>query len=170
MAIRTRKTKEAKNSRPDGPLAPDSTKTEADHFGNRDKVIQSLREELVGPAAHGEDLDCSIPVLFESPADLYKPYVQKDTGEEIISGERPRKRYGIGVLYPLERKERLDEPEESAGVPPDTDQPVTTPNFDKKLEKIASRGGRGAEAETDDFDLSSANLMRQRSMGVSFLG
>jgi hypothetical protein len=62
----------------------------ATHMENRTQLIISLREELVGPSPQGEELDCSGEIRFEDAS-----------GEEILMRDRPVKRYGVGVLYPI---------------------------------------------------------------------
>src|SRR6185437_4568955 len=68
---------------------------------SREQVLQALREELVGPSPQGKPLDCSKALRFSDWDVAEGPYRQHDTGEEILTGDRPVKRYGIGVLYPL---------------------------------------------------------------------
>ena len=71
------------------------------HFNNRQAILKSLKQELVGPSPAGNELDCSQPVTFEKVSESYGPWRQKDSGEEVIQRDSPTKRYGIGVLYPL---------------------------------------------------------------------
>ena len=73
----------------------------ATHMENRTQLIQSLKEELVGPSPQGEELDCSGEIHFEDARDSYGPWRQKNSGEEILMRDRPVKRYGVGVLYPI---------------------------------------------------------------------
>ena len=72
-----------------------------DHIADRDLILNSLKEELVGPAPAGEELDCTQPVRFDDMDQSYRCYRQKGSGEEILQRDSPTKRYGIGVLYPF---------------------------------------------------------------------
>ena len=70
------------------------------HFENRNGILNSLREELVGPSPTGMEIDCTVSIKFEDPKEAYKPWRQKGSGDEILQRDSPSKRYGIGVLYP----------------------------------------------------------------------
>ncbi len=72
---------------------------------NRDKLEQSLREELVGPSPQGEPIDCTQPLRFENWSASNGPWHQAANGEEILQRDRPTKRYGIGVLYPFQTED-----------------------------------------------------------------
>ena len=71
-------------------------------FVNRELMLDALRRELVGPDPQGDPIDCSAKVAFQEQQESYGPYRDRTTGEEILQRDRPTKRYGIGVLYPLE--------------------------------------------------------------------
>ncbi|MDF5724002.1 MAG: hypothetical protein PUP91_26765, partial [Rhizonema sp. PD37] len=74
------------------------------HIENRDKIIQSLREELVGPSPQGKAINCSGEITFNSAQEgFYGPWIQ-DNGEEILQRDSPTIRYGVGVLYSLNTK------------------------------------------------------------------
>ncbi len=154
-----------------------------DHEGNRDRVIQELVEELVGPSPRGEELDCDAPIVFHDAKSSYAPRIQRGSGEEILQRDSPTRRYGVGVLYPanvaMEADATVQEdpiPEDSNGAEPpqqgysaNSDDPVTN-DWVHGIEKIGKRnGGSGDESVLDDFDLSTANAFRPSSMGVSFL-
>ncbi len=149
-----------------------------DHVANRDKVLERLRDELVGPSPCGEDIDCSGEIRFADAALGYRPYRQLGSGEEILQRDTPTKRYGIGVLYPIcaaPGPEDLDvqapplDPAEAADIPADGAE-LLQASAAVDCEKIAARSERHLpEADEDDFDLSSANAYKPSSMGVSFL-
>jgi hypothetical protein len=149
-----------------------------DHIANRDTVLRGLRQELVGPCPHGQEIDCTRQVQLDDAEVAYLPYRQLGSGEEILQRDSPSKRYGIGVLYPMEA--RIDPQELDAQIPPpdpDPDAPRTERGAGPLLEsaaqdcaKIADRAeARSPEADSDDFDLSTANAYRPSSMAVSFL-
>lgn len=149
-----------------------------DHITNRDAIIRGLRQELVGPCPLGRGIDCTLPVQLDDAAMAYLPYHQLGSGEEILQRDSPSKRYGIGILYPIEA--RVGPQELGAQLPPlDPDYGVagtergTGPLLESAAQdcaKIADRAeARLPEADTDDFDLSTANAYRPSSMAVSFL-
>jgi len=148
-----------------------------DHIKNRDQIIQSLKEELVGPSPQGQTIDCSKEVKFTSDQDFYRPWRQHN-GEEILQRDPPLTRYGVGVLYPylgLKLDDSgLDRDSEMVG---SQDQQTTaslsdlvTEDVSKVLEEIKEGIANNKEPESDDFDLSPANAFMPSSMGVSFLG
>ena len=149
-----------------------------DHIANRDTVLRGLREELVGPAPRGQEIDCSGEVQFEEAEAGYRPHRQLGSGEEILQRNAPTKRYGIGVLYPMAAQpgpEEVDaqapplDPRETDGTPADGADPLLATAV-QDVERITARAERRLpEAEADDFDLSSANAYKPSSMGLSVL-
>lgn len=149
-----------------------------DHIANRDVILQALREELVGPCPVGEEIDCNAAIQLDDAEPAYRPYRQSRTGEEILQRDAPTKRYGVGVLYPVEA---LISPEELETQPPAPDEKVGPESPDsapepltasavRDCEAIAARAEhRLPEADSDDFDLSSANAYKPSSMAVSLL-
>lgn len=148
------------------------------HIANRDAVLQALREELVGPCPLGPDIDCSQAIQLEDAEAAYRPYRQLGSGEEILQRDSPTKRFGVGVLYPMEAKvppHELDAqlpPSEEEATPPRSDnaREALAPSALHDCEAIAARAEhRLPEADSDDFDLSSANTYKPSSMAVSLL-
>ncbi|MEK6259922.1 MAG: helicase-related protein [Planctomycetota bacterium] len=149
-----------------------------DHLANRDAVLLALRQELVGPCPLGQEIDCAAAVQLDDAETAYRPYRQLGTGEEILQRDSPTKRFGVGVLYPMEAK---DEPQElQAQLPPpdpesDDSELESAPQLLQvtavtDCERIAERAERRLpEADSDDFDLSSANAYRPNSMAASLL-
>ncbi len=73
---------------------------------NRQKVIDSVKEEIIGPGLIRDHYKKFNPVgstVFESLEELYKPYYWEVGGqkEEILQRETPTQRYVSGVLFPL---------------------------------------------------------------------
>ena len=150
----------------------------ADHIANRDAVIRALRQELVGPHPIGEEIDCAAAIRLDDVEAAYRPYRQRGTGEEILQRDSPTKRYGVGVLYPMEVP--IPPVELEAQLPPPDDEPARpeqenarealTASAVHDCEEIAARvEHRLSDADTDDFDLSSANAYKPSSMAVSLL-
>src|SRR5688572_23585695 len=71
------------------------------HIANRDRIIDALRQELVGPSPQGKEIDCTETLVFEDVTTSYGSWRQLKSGEEILLRDSPTKRYGIGVLYPI---------------------------------------------------------------------
>src|SRR5437660_7006740 len=72
-----------------------------DYVEGRSIILQTLREELVGPSPQGKEIDCNQLISFDDAKQSYGPWRQQDSGEEILMRDPPCKRYGVGVLYPL---------------------------------------------------------------------
>lgn len=160
----------------------------SDHKADRDQLLSYLRYELLGPwepwtegtrvAPVGAELDVGEDLKFDDREAAYGPFVQGGSGEEILQRDRPCRRYGVGVLYPvgvaLENDPDLDqgtagETPESAALANDGPavEPLTVAG-EESIKRIAERQGSG-EAEDDDFDLTGANEYRPSTMAVSFL-
>jgi hypothetical protein len=145
------------------------------HMENRRRIIQALREELVGPSPQGNEIDCSGEIKFSEQEESYGPWKQKGNGEEILLRDTPVKRYGVGVLYPLGAAYETAPEEETAaataGNPEvsSSEDPLTSKGL-KDIEEIEKRSERGGiEPDVDDFDLTTANAYQPSSMAISFL-
>jgi hypothetical protein len=150
----------------------------ADHISNRDAVLQVLRQELVGPHPVGEEIDCAGPIQLDDAEAAYRPYRQRGTGEEILQRDPPTKRYGVGVLYPMEVPFAPEEIEAQLPPPDEETDSAQTQNAREVLTQSAVRDCEGiaarveqrlSDSDTDDFDLSSANAYKPSSMAVSLL-
>jgi len=147
-----------------------------DHHAGREAVVEALKAELVGPDPRGEPLDTSAPVVFDSAKDSYGPWVELQTGEEILQSDRPTGRYGIGVLYP--RKLPAQEEPEPADLPVGGDEtdpddgaaiPKTAAGEAGRKEKAVARATAKDGAVDDAYELAGANDYRPSSMALSFL-
>ena len=140
-----------------------------DHIAGREHVIQTLREELQGPSPQGDPIDCSTQIVFNDPKASYGPWKQQGSGEEILQRDGPLKRYGIGVLYPLEVLDEADIEETTADVEGGESE-LLTKDAQTQLGQIADRDGDIAiDAASDDLDLANANQHRPSTIGISFL-
>lgn len=150
----------------------------ANHIADRGLILDSLREELVGPSPQGEAIDTSHAIRFPDASSSYGPWRQTN-GEEILQRDRPFKRYGIGVLYPLGTSIEVDPPtteeavDQPGAVPDEDDVEVLTDSAAKDLERAAQAAEVASvsrlDADPDDFDLTQANEYRPSTMAVSFL-
>ncbi len=140
-----------------------------DHIATREKILNTLRRELVGPDPIGEPLDCSHAVTFATREESYPPRTHAGTGEEILQRDRPSKRYGVGVLYPIGRQE--DAPGDETDTTSSPPSPSVLDNDAKKeVEVMEDRGRDRSARDTDDLDLSLANSYQPSTMGVTFFG
>ena len=140
------------------------------HVENRKRLLAAMREELTGPSPAGEEIDCEQGISFDTSKEAYKPWKQKDSGEEILIHASPLQRYGAGVLYPsqqlvVETSAELNTNEDEVDVLVDDDEPPLNPDAFKQA---AGRTG-GQDIEMDDFDLSMANSYQPSTLGLSFL-
>jgi len=149
-----------------------------DHVLNRGKIIDALREEMIGPSPQGRPFPCEGQLAFGTEDQAYAPWHQSDTGEEILQSESPTKRYGVGVLYPADTPAEVpveqqpgvnatDDEERSETGPP-AEEMISTEVQDV-LTAAQLRGGNLEATADDDLDLSTANSFRPSSIGVSFL-
>ncbi len=141
----------------------------ADMFAARKHLISELRGELLGPSPRGKEVDITAELKYPSYEAANGPFTQPN-GEEVLTGDRPLKRYGIGVLYPVNTPV-LTEPETS-----DNDQAavdLTAADAGEQPEPqvadLALKQRSVSEAADEDLPLSTANSMRPSSCGVSFL-
>lgn len=149
---------------------------------SRKKMIRFLREEVMGPSAFGKKLPLDHQLQFEDMEEFYGPHIQQGSGNEIIKGESPRRRYGVGVLFPagspdsIRKEEDLDsgEPadmEVGRATDPDAAELPITEQAQKAIEKSQEKrsGGGATERDGAETEISLANQQRPSSMGISFL-
>lgn len=153
-----------------------------DHTAGRDELLAYLRYELVGPweswdngpavVATGRELDTSGDLRFNDKEASYGPFVQSGNREEILQRDRPCKRYGVGVLYPvsvgleseLDREENVSSEAEVEST--DHVEPLTA-DGEQNIRAIVERRNT-QEPPDNDFDLSGANGFQASAMAVSF--
>jgi hypothetical protein len=148
------------------------------HLAGRTAILQALKEELLGPAPAGVELDFDSPISFENRSDSFGPFCQKGTGEEVLLRNGPSQRYDIGVLYPFKSEVKvgedlsqagdagigrlvlLDEEGENAPGQPENGQ-VQTTKLNPSPEMVAG--------EANEEALALANAYRPSSIAISFL-
>lgn len=143
--------------------------TSLSHIENREKLTQFIRSEMMGPCLTGEDrLDCSGEIRIGKWEEAGKPWVQKETGDEIIRHDTPVNRYGIGVLYPPQVTHEEIAPADNEA--PDGKTEEAESKEEQKVPEIKSVGRSEFDvSDTDDFDLSLTNTLQPSSMAISFL-
>ena len=152
------------------------------HLEDRDVVIQRLREEIVGPQPLGDPVNLSQPPRFERFFDAWKPARQADSGEEILTRDRPTKRYGSGVLFPpgtegedggegtASRDDVLSEDDYILSPATNVSEDSPSLRSDTRIEEMRERAPRsGVDDPQHDLDISAANQFRPSVMAISFL-
>ncbi len=137
--------------------------SETDNSANRDRIINNLREEMIGPAPAGEDLDCTAEIVFADAATAYRAYRQMANGDEILQRDGPLNRYGAATLHPLEKKKEKDAPiidKHSTG---------RIVFEDVEDESNYNDSVNSDEPDPDFLNLATANQELPSSMAISFL-
>lgn len=137
--------------------------SETNNSANRDRIINNLREEMIGPAPAGEDLDCTAEIVFADTATAYRSYRQMANGDEILQRDGPLNRYGAAVLHPLEKKKETDSPVI------DTHSTGQIVFEDDDAESNHNDSANSDVADSDFLNLATANQELPSSMAVSFL-
>ncbi|MGO4548291.1 helicase-related protein [Paenibacillus sp. 2TAB23] len=135
---------------------------------NRDALYDSLKEEFIGPSVANKSitLNTDKTVLFGKAEELYKPYKDQKTGEEILQ-QPPSRRYGSAVLYPLRtRKEEVLEEKEENNNDQSLEENLVFEEATKDLEIIDNHDA--IDEEDTELDMVSANAYHQSSMAISF--
>ena len=137
--------------------------SETGNSANRDRIINNLREEMIGPAPAGEDLDCTAEIAFDNVATAYRAYRQMANGDEILQRDGPLNRYGAAVLHPLEKKKQSDVS------PFDRNSTGQIVFEDDDAESNHNDSVNPEGTNLDFLDLATANQELPRSMAISFL-
>lgn len=146
---------------------------------DHEELISRVREELLGPSPAGEKIDCAGRIEFLRAEDSYGPYRQAGEGDEILMRDAPLRRYGVGVLFPVEGRSGgstgADEADESLDSEPNVDLEALEPSSsfesrENSLEAMRKRtSGTRGEDTVDDFEIGNSNVFQPSSMSVSFL-
>ncbi|WP_137789182.1 helicase-related protein [Bacillus sp. E(2018)] len=137
---------------------------------NRQKVINNVKEEIIGPGQIRPHYIKFSPIgttLFESREELYKPYYWEVGGEkeEILQRETPTQRYVSGHLFPLGTSESNEVTLETPiGKEPNEVQE------DDKVDKLFERK-EDLEATEDDGEVElfpQRNDFMPSTMGLTF--
>jgi len=129
----------------------------------------------MGPAPHGDAVDCSGKIIEADEEVFYKPQRAMGSSQEIMKDEAPHTRYGVGVLYPAPTANDSNDTEgEIMDVAEVHNGEIIAQVLDEKAAENLETGKRKLSSAADVADdesssLSLANTMRPASMGVSFL-
>lgn len=137
-----------------------------DNLLNRTALLKGLRAEVIGPEPQGKPEQVSKRQLM-SFEEFRRPRKQIN-GEEILWQDRPTKRYGAAVLYPIGVTEVSESADADAGSGVSSDEDtVAREAVTASAEKIGSR--RGETDDDGDYDISLANSFRPSAVGLSCL-
>lgn len=139
----------------------------------RDDIENQLRREIWGPTGDrlGSPLDISRDVEFEGSAGARGIWHDAATGQEIIP-VRPRRRYGVGVLYPIDSDVRSNESgfdgtDADAEVEPDVES-IDADSGDDLESGLSPDAIAGVPLDSsDDFDLSQTQSRKPAALGVT---
>jgi hypothetical protein len=134
----------------------------------RSVVEDAVRRELFGPAPdeppRGQPLDCASGKLqFPTREAARGLWYDAATGQEVLTGFDPLRRYGIGVLHSggADRSTAEDDLTWVSGLGESEEEPdEDTPEITGAI--------RQDVADPDDFDLTDANSFKPRAMALSF--
>lgn len=137
----------------------------------RSKVLAALRAELLGPLQTfegdpiGKPLNLAQTLGFDDPKDAYGPFHEAGSGNEVLTRDRPTKRYGVGVLYPREQVLRdINEDADESESPAPENEGLSAHGVVGQETTVL-----GAELADDDFDLTATSEYRPSAMALSFL-
>jgi hypothetical protein len=68
--------------------------------GGRYAILEYLHQEIIGPRNIGTPISTDLPIKFKTIEESNGPWIDAATGQEILSGIRPKQRYGAGILTP----------------------------------------------------------------------
>ncbi|MBM4077972.1 MAG: hypothetical protein FJ267_20275, partial [Planctomycetes bacterium] len=117
----------------------------------RSVIFSALKAEILGPDPAGQPLSISPTPYFAGLEVSYGPWVDAETGEEILNDPRisPMRRFASGVLFP----ENQTEPE-----PVLDDAPIIDPEEGDAIELAQPNRTFGvADNAANDYELASAN-------------
>ena len=138
----------------------------------RGKIIDFLSGEILGPRNEGKKLDLSKTVVFTSWEESHGPWIDSETGEEVIP-IKPRDRYGSGVLEPVHGSApRITEEEGDTPVEEDLTSSVGDSPDIGDMEKLETRPAVGSDENRDHLDIevrSNKSWLNPRTIGISFL-
>lgn len=138
-------------------------------MNGRNTVEGQVRRELFGPLNQseriGKPLDLSVPVRFKNWADANGPWHDADSGEEILAGLQPTKRYGVGLLFPAGTPRDLNEDEVGTSQVLDTESSTPGPTANPSPEVEVN--SEASEVGGDDLDLAGANQFLPSSLALT---
>jgi hypothetical protein len=153
------------------------------HVENREKLINFITTDFVGPLTLNNDLkfhkiNTSEEIIFESKEEINKLFCDEITGEEILHmydpGFNPLKQYSAGILYPpgatIDENSDNDEYEDSL---PDTEISTETDdkfeeNLRSKVEKNPSKYSDKEQNTDSELEINAVNERKPNAIALSF--
>ena len=158
-----------------------------DHIANRDKVISSLKAELMGPEPIGEERtfvkgrfegeaclfalndDGGQSPLFDEPCTYRWSDDKMLPAEEVLRGVRPDQRYGVAVLYPPKDDSEPESPEEDT-LDSIEEEPISAAEEQGIKNFDLLNPSEDTDANEADYfaAISGSQIFQPSSIGVSF--
>lgn len=143
------------------------------NLANREHILSRLRSEIVGPDP------CGVPVaLIDGQAMTWEEFRlarRQLNGEEIVWQDAPTRRFGAGILFPLNTTEQLQihatESDDSLGVDANELVPDSGEIGDVDSRQDDSHAGASGfnDGAGDDDEITLANAFQPSALGMSFL-
>lgn len=140
---------------------------------NRKHMLSRLRAEIVGPDP------CGTPVaLLDKQALTWEEFrlARKQlNGEEIVWQDPPTKRFGAGILFPLNTTEQLQTNATETDEDFISDSSQLTDDFEHERDETKGQeesdkfNSSFEEAAGEDDEVTLANAFRPSALGISFL-
>ncbi|MFI6773980.1 helicase-related protein [Nocardia sp. NPDC050412] len=148
----------------------------ANFIDARDRVVDKLRQELVGPKPAGKSLNTAAAVRFDNWDEATGPWRDAQSGEEILTEAGPTTRYGVGVLFAVDSRQAggpdtsASNDSDPASQGPDYAPGTAMPDAEFDILSGSLRESLCADSEhsdDDDFDLDAANAYKPSALGVT---
>ncbi|MDC0077270.1 hypothetical protein OAJ33_03430, partial [Acidimicrobiaceae bacterium] len=152
------------------------------HSQNRDKLVEFLKTDLVGPMTDNksldfDELDTSKKIVFNNTDEAFKLFKDKETGEEILHMPlryrfNPLQTYTSGVLYSKNEMFSSNEDLDSVNLDQDQFDEENLEDQDTKVELIDPKFQNHYEEQEDldgDIDIGAVNEKKPNAMAISFL-
>ena len=157
-------------------------------MSERSQMIEWIRGELVGPSrgltepdvAQFSDREFIDSVPLRHGALVWCPVGDEESQEVLYFGEAPHRKYGAGLLHPAGADELVPTPDQVAlaetdtsGVDQDQEQTVTSDSVGSEVVDDDYAEGTDyvelqAGTDSDDFSVTSPDVRRPSTIGVSF--
>ena len=152
------------------------------HSQNRDKLVEFLKTDLVGPMTDNksldfDELDTSKKIVFNNTDEAFKLFKDKETGEEILHMPQryrfnPLQTYTSGILYSKNEMFSSNEDLDSVNLDQDEFDEENLENQDTKVEVIDPKFQSNYDEQEDldgDIDIGAVNEKKPNAMAISFL-
>jgi hypothetical protein len=143
------------------------------NLANREHILSRLRSEIVGPDP------CGTPVTLTDKQALtweeFRLARRQLNGEEIVWQDSPTRRFGAGILFPLETNEQVQinaaAADDNLGL--DSSELANVSGDEKDAPGQLDDSDRGAlgfnDAAGEDDEVTLANAFQPSALGMSFL-